>query len=176
MKQMVEPKVLFGTKSMNLKNPNPPTGIVVSAEDRHPVVQEKQNEDQNECHSDWRPTGPMDGIGITSRKDVRDKRAVLGGEELDGEEEKTHRAQELGDGFFGHGQLDMVQNGESLIGDENSERESAREIGFSIMKREAERGRNGGQRKREFNRIRRVIATLLCGCDIREGEKKRGTN
>jgi hypothetical protein len=41
-----------------------------------------------------------------------------------------------------------VQNRESLIGDENLERERAREKGFSITRREAERGRNGGQRKR----------------------------
>ena len=49
----------------------------------------------------------MDDIGITSRKDVKDKWATLGGEELDGEEEddgeeeKTHQAQELRDGLCG---------------------------------------------------------------------------
>lgn len=90
-------------KKLKPENPDPRTmlltGIIVAAEDRHPVVQEKQNEDQNECHPNRRPTDPMDGIGLTGWKDVRDKWATFGGEELDGEEEddgeeeKTHGAQ-----------------------------------------------------------------------------------
>jgi hypothetical protein len=56
-------------KKWKPENPDPRTmlltGIIVATEDRHPVVQEKQNEDQKECHPNRRPTDPMDGIGLT---------------------------------------------------------------------------------------------------------------
>ena len=80
-------------------------GIIIAAEDRRPVVQKKQNENEKQRDADGRPADPVDGVGFTSGEDGRDEGAAIGGEKLNGEKEdngekeKTERTEQLGDRF-----------------------------------------------------------------------------
>lgn len=67
---------------------------IVAAKDGDAVVEEKENEEKEECDADRGAADPVDGVGLAGGEEGGDKGAAVGGEELDGEKEKDGEKEE----------------------------------------------------------------------------------